>query len=294
VFGEAQRGRADGTWTVSVAEPVLDAAGGVRAVVIGTIHLRDLTRSLTATPLPPGATATLVDRRGHVLAQAGEAAVGIGERAPHLATLATASGEGTAHLPASATAGARLVGHAPVRGLGWRVLVSVDEATALAPVRQSMLDDALAGLAAVLAAMMLGGLTARSLATPVDGLVRDAQALAAGDFARRSDPDAPGELGTLAAAFNDMAATLAARTAALHRSERRYRTLFDASPLPMYLADLTTHEFLAVNDACVAQYGWTREEFLQRTLLDIRPPTDRAKFLAVARSWPSRSAPPTA
>ena len=94
----------------------------------------------------------------------------------------------------------------------------------------------------------------------------------------------PRELDALAATFDEMAATIAARTAQLHRSEQRYRLLFEACPLPMYLVDLSTYRFLAVNDAAVAQYGWSHEEFAALTLLDIRPPEDRLKFLAVARS----------
>lgn len=61
---------------------------------------------------------------------------------------------------------------------------------------------------------------------------------------------------------------------ALRRSEEHYRLLFHGSPQPMYLADLETLRFLDVNHAAELQYGWTREEFLEMTLRDIRPPED--------------------
>src|SRR5207244_664880 len=72
--------------------------------------------------------------------------------------------------------------------------------------------------------------------------------------------------------------------AELHRTEQRYRLLFDASPLPVYLADLESHRILAANVAACAQYGYTREEFLALSLLDIRPQEDRLRFLAVTRA----------
>jgi PAS domain S-box-containing protein len=47
--------------------------------------------------------------------------------------------------------------------------------------------------------------------------------------------------------------------------------LFDASPQPMWIFDVETLEFLAVNDAAVRHYGYSRDEFLGMTIMDIRP-----------------------
>jgi len=57
-------------------------------------------------------------------------------------------------------------------------------------------------------------------------------------------------------------------------AEQQYRVLFDLNPLPMWLYDRTSLQFLAVNDAAVQAYGYTREEFLRFTIKDIRPPED--------------------
>ncbi len=67
---------------------------------------------------------------------------------------------------------------------------------------------------------------------------------------------------------------------ALRESERRFRDLFDSNPIPMWVFDVETLDFLAVNDAAVATYGYSREEFLGMTLSDIRPPEDVAAMLA--------------
>jgi PAS domain S-box-containing protein len=61
---------------------------------------------------------------------------------------------------------------------------------------------------------------------------------------------------------------------ALRASEERYRALFDGSPLPLWVYDLDTLRFLAVNDAACRKYGYSRDEFVTMTLRDIRPPED--------------------
>ncbi|MBP0017285.1 MAG: EAL domain-containing protein [Cyanobacteria bacterium SBLK] len=55
---------------------------------------------------------------------------------------------------------------------------------------------------------------------------------------------------------------------------RRYQTLFEKNPQPMWVYDTQTMAFLAVNNAAIAAYGYSREEFLQMTLQNIRSPED--------------------
>ena len=56
---------------------------------------------------------------------------------------------------------------------------------------------------------------------------------------------------------------------------KQYRQLFEDNPNPMWVFDKKTLAFLAVNQAAIAQYGYSKEEFLQMTILDIRPEEDR-------------------
>jgi diguanylate cyclase (GGDEF)-like protein/PAS domain S-box-containing protein len=58
---------------------------------------------------------------------------------------------------------------------------------------------------------------------------------------------------------------------ALRESEHRYRMLFDSNPIPMWVYDFETLRFIAVNDAAVRHYGYSREEFLTLKIIDIRP-----------------------
>ena len=61
---------------------------------------------------------------------------------------------------------------------------------------------------------------------------------------------------------------------ALEESERRYRTLFDANPYPMWVVDAKTLAFLAVNEAAIRLYGYSKEEFLALSAEQIRPEED--------------------
>jgi PAS domain S-box-containing protein len=61
---------------------------------------------------------------------------------------------------------------------------------------------------------------------------------------------------------------------AVRRSEARYRLLFDRNPHPMWVFDQHTRQFLAVNDAAVRTYGYSRDEFLGMTVDDLHPPDD--------------------
>jgi len=52
-------------------------------------------------------------------------------------------------------------------------------------------------------------------------------------------------------------------------SEQRYRQLFEANPHPMWVYDCETFRFLTVNEAAICTYGYTNDEFLAKTVLDI-------------------------
>lgn len=72
---------------------------------------------------------------------------------------------------------------------------------------------------------------------------------------------------------------------ALRESEERYRSLFAATPNPMWIYDLETLRFIAVNDAAVAEYGYTREEFMAMDILDIRPPDEVERMKTVVGEY---------
>ena len=60
----------------------------------------------------------------------------------------------------------------------------------------------------------------------------------------------------------------------LRESEAIYRDLFENNPIPMWVYDLESLQFLEVNEAAIERYGYSREEFLAMTIKDIRPGED--------------------
>jgi PAS domain S-box-containing protein len=65
---------------------------------------------------------------------------------------------------------------------------------------------------------------------------------------------------------------------AMLESEQRYTALFEAAPLPMWVFDDEAYQFLAVNDAAVQEYGFSREEFLAMSAFDIHPPSEFSRL----------------
>jgi PAS domain S-box-containing protein len=61
---------------------------------------------------------------------------------------------------------------------------------------------------------------------------------------------------------------------ALERSEERARMLFATIPLPVWLCDLQTLDFLEVNQDAVEHYGYSRDAFLRMKIADLRSPEE--------------------
>lgn len=58
------------------------------------------------------------------------------------------------------------------------------------------------------------------------------------------------------------------------QSKEEYISLFNHSPLPMWLFDTETLHFILVNEAACSHYSFSQEEYMSMTLKDIRPKED--------------------
>ena len=72
-------------------------------------------------------------------------------------------------------------------------------------------------------------------------------------------------------AFGDMLSLTVSDITAIKRRESSFRLLFDNNPVPMWVFDAQTTEFIGVNDAAVQHYGYSRAKFLQMKLQQIWP-----------------------
>lgn len=159
----------------------------------------------------------------------------------------------------------RLYAEAPVPGVGWRFFAGEEKDAALAAsgrLRNRQLIIIIVGLALVLGAAFV---VYRRVALPVTRLgtaVRSASAIAPPQPVAVSGPAEVAELG------RDINGLIAA----VNASEHNYRLLFERSPLPMWIHDSETLAILQANEAAVASYGYSPEEFAALTMNEIETP----------------------
>ncbi len=72
----------------------------------------------------------------------------------------------------------------------------------------------------------------------------------------------------------------------LAESEKKYKYLFNENPIPIWIFDEKSLQFIEVNDAAVHDYGFSKEEFLKMNFLDVRPAEDRAKAKNLVEAEP--------
>ncbi|MDI1246947.1 MAG: PAS domain S-box protein [Rhodoferax sp.] len=73
----------------------------------------------------------------------------------------------------------------------------------------------------------------------------------------------------------------------LKNSQAHYKALYNSNPYPMWVFDLETLAFLSVNEAAIAHYGYSFDEFMAMTLKDIRPEHDLPILMDVLASTAS-------
>jgi PAS domain S-box-containing protein len=243
-IGRALRGRTVHRFFFPVARTIRNSAGapeGVAQVGVEVDYLADLFRHAglapqTAIGLYRLADGALVARHPMGESLLDESLVS----EPYFRALADPETQWSGWTQGRDRAERRLVAARRVRGLPLVLAASLPESAVLGPARGrlTLRLGALAGAAAILG--LLGLLLRRSLAreSASQGLRAAAERL-------------------------------------LAESELRYRLLFEANPNPMLVFDEETLGLLAANDQALRFYGWSREELLGMSILDIRPPEDR-------------------
>jgi PAS domain S-box-containing protein len=190
---------------------------------------------------------------------------------------------------------ARLYQQAVVPDIGWRFYAGEDEAAALAAgnrLRERQLAIILVGLLLVLLATAA---VHRRVAVPIRRLgarVRTTSALTPPEPVHVSGPAEVMDLGDDINGLIDSAASELLRRQLAEEialaSERSYRMLFDSSPLPMWIHDAETQAILEANDAAVARYGYSSDEFLALTTADLVAPAEPDQDRSVEPGSPER------
>jgi PAS domain S-box-containing protein len=76
----------------------------------------------------------------------------------------------------------------------------------------------------------------------------------------------------------------------LKESEKRYSELFRLNPQPIWMFELETFRFVQVNKAAIDLYGYSEEEFLQKTVFEMRPSAEVQAFKKVLEKQSGKDA----
>ena len=218
---ESQETRA---WSLTMARHIRHS-GSLVGVASVTARLDSLARFLAVGGGGnTGIIITLVDDAGAVLAHAGATPIPVGRQISDAATIqrlrAQATDLGVERLDVGL--GTQVAYHR-VEMAPWLLFVGLAPNGSAFATEPEWRILALFGAIGLAGALFLAGLVASRIADPLRKLTADAARLGAGDLAIRTNVRAPGEVGTLAATFNQMAGTLQTRSAALAASEERHR-----------------------------------------------------------------------
>jgi PAS domain S-box-containing protein len=299
VIGDYSEGRTPELRSIEMAKPLINQDGAVTGVIVVALSLEWLGQQLKNLPLPPGASASVRDRNGVLLARYPDAPGFVGSAMPP-AKLSTLQGNEYGVADMSGIDGVRrLVAYAPLSAgrNGLRVAVGLDRNLAFAAVTQANqigLVLIIGGIGLALAMTVLLG--TRLIRRPVNRLLEVAERWRTGDLAARTGlrQDA-GEFGRLAVAFDRMAAAQEDREKSLRRSERHFRAIFEreagasikaATPAPrhdvrdemlralgeatpdhLYVKD-RAGRLLYANPACLAAIGRQADEVIGYTEAD--------------------------
>jgi signal transduction histidine kinase len=209
-------------WVSVLSVPVRGAEGGVN----GTLVLVQLPEAL-ATPLPPDAVMTILDRRGTIVARSTDPHrwTGRNVRGMSVADLALHRGDGTAEA-IGVDGVSRQYGFSAVPELGWHIYVGIPTAAVMQPVRQMFVRGAAGGTAIIILVAGLAVLLARAVERPVAALSRAAEQAAAGAFGKAGIAG-PSEIAQLGETFNTMLARRLEAEQRLIEGERDRKALSD-------------------------------------------------------------------
>ena len=263
--------RNTGEYIAQFARPVFNDSGRMVAVVTMASRLKDMIGQLDPNHrLGPDTLVSVVDRNGIIVARSIDPAMWIGKQVAHPDRLREAFEKGSGLLDADGIDGRKmLLGYSVASKALWLVYAGEPIETALAPVSERLLKNIAIGIVILILVMLLAGRLASWTIRPLLRLAADTERLAAGDLAHRSGVVTGGEIATLAANFNRMAAALEEREAALGESQRQMREIADHMPAQITYID-TEERYRFVNSYRGRMARLPANEMIGKTVREIR------------------------
>ncbi len=229
VVGDYQVGRITGKPEVVLAYPIRDASDSLLSIIIAPLNLDMLGQSAAMASLPEGATISVLDRKGTVLARYPEIEGWIGRTLPDKSSVRTILERREGTMAGRGMDGAqRLYAFTPM-GEKWEagafVRIGLLAESAYAGANRLLLRNlALIGLVTILALAAARFTSSALILRPIDLLMKAVKEVARGNLeARTGLPQGNGELNRLARAFDEMAGALQRLDEEKRRFERRLR-----------------------------------------------------------------------
>ncbi|MEO8621996.1 MAG: PAS domain S-box protein [bacterium] len=173
----------------------------------------------------------------------------------------------------------------PVAGTPYLVVLETNQAAVLAEARRFLGRLLLEGAVVIVLGLLVAIWFSGSFTKPIAQLRTAVESIAAGDYSHHVALAPRGdEFGQLSGAFDTMVAHVQAAFTSQQAAEENHRALFESVPLPLWVFDMETLRFVAVNNAALHHYGYEREDFLSMAVTEIRPTEDVARFLASVRN----------
>jgi diguanylate cyclase (GGDEF)-like protein/PAS domain S-box-containing protein len=269
-IGDVTRGPVSGRWIVTIARPVKDRAGRLRAVLTAGTWLERFQEALRLQELPAGTIVTVIDQKGIVVARSVDAAEWIGREVGSWRDTAQrfAMQEGSQIRRWSADNIERINAFAKVRRAPWLVNVGRPTDAAFATVGKRLGWSALFVAGALAVGFAIAWVLSGRVIRPLYQLGKDAARLASGELGHRSTIRTQDEVGVLADDFNRMASALEARAqearAAADEIRKANDTLaavIDASPVAIVCCDVDRKTMLW-NRTAEEMFGYFAEEVI--------------------------------
>jgi PAS domain S-box-containing protein len=272
------RGLVTGREVVAIDVPVKGPEGAVVAILSLSPRREVFADALRHQGLPSSWLVGIFDRKGVLIARSRDEDQFVGQQASSTILSALVNEKEGIRESISREGIALLTAFSHGEEFGWGVAIGVPRTELTAPA----VDTAWRTLAisAILLALAIGvaSLLARQILGPIAVLRQ---------FATEGAP-IPETPRTGLRETDAFAEALRAAGEQRRRSEQSFRYLFESSPLPKWVYDPVTLGFLAVNDAAIETYGYSREEFLAMRVSDLGPPEDVERVKAAVKSAGAR------